>query len=72
MPERPSESYAESFSVDGIDLNEEFKYMPDDSVPQQVHSTRRGAVVHILTRNLRSYFNVWDFTAADFTKCLLI
>ncbi|XP_065923059.1 ankyrin-2 isoform X42 [Magallana gigas] len=35
VPERPSESYAESFSVDGIDLNEEFKYMPDDSVPQQ-------------------------------------
>ncbi|XP_052685795.1 uncharacterized protein LOC128165370 isoform X38 [Crassostrea angulata] len=35
VPERPSESYAESFSVDGIDLNDEFKYMPDDSVPQQ-------------------------------------
>ncbi|XP_056019553.1 ankyrin-2-like isoform X16 [Ostrea edulis] len=34
-PDRPTESYAESFSVDGIDLNDEFKYMPDDSVPQQ-------------------------------------
>ncbi|XP_078319335.1 uncharacterized protein LOC111122316 isoform X40 [Crassostrea virginica] len=33
--ERPSESYAESYSIDGIDLNDEFKYMPDDSVPQQ-------------------------------------
>ncbi|XP_061181777.1 ankyrin-2-like [Saccostrea echinata] len=35
QPDKPTENYAESFSVDGIDLNEEFKYMPDDSVPQQ-------------------------------------
>ena len=29
---KSSDAYAESLSVDGIDLNDEFKYLPDDSV----------------------------------------
>ncbi|XP_062581043.1 ankyrin-2-like isoform X28 [Saccostrea cucullata] len=52
QPDRPTENYAESFSVDGIDLNEEFKYMPDDSVPQQDYCEAQ-----IMTSSYAAYTN---------------
>lgn len=41
-PDKPSLSMAESYSVEGIDLNDQFKYMPDDSVE------RRRAVSQVI------------------------
>jgi len=44
--DKPGSMYAESVSIDGIDLNEEFKYLPDDSVTRS--PTTPGSEVHKL------------------------
>jgi hypothetical protein len=47
-PDKPSLSNAESYSVEGIDLNDQFKFFPDDSVERRKAS--QGSQVNILKR----------------------
>jgi|JYMV01.1.fsa_nt_gi hypothetical protein len=49
-PDKPSLSNAESYSVEGIDLNDQFKFFPDDSVERRKAS--QGSQVNIYINTL--------------------
>lgn len=44
-PDKPSLSNAVSYSVEGIDLNDQFKFLPDDSVERRKASQGSSQVI---------------------------